>query len=43
LLKQIYPGESVLADGHQEDAHRPLALRTNASLFEVEIDLLAFV
>jgi hypothetical protein len=43
LLEQIYPGESVLADGHQEDAHRPLPPRTNASLFEVEIDLLAFV
>src|SRR5262249_19204855 len=33
----------MLADGHQEDAHRPLTTRTDASLFEMEIDLLAFV
>ena len=42
-LKQIDPSESMLADGHQEDARRPLTTRTDASLFEMEIDLLAFV
>jgi len=42
LLKQINPGQSVLADGHQEDSDRPLTARTDASLFEVEINLLAF-
>jgi hypothetical protein len=39
-LKQIDPSESVMADGHQEDAYCPLATRTDASLFEVEINLL---
>jgi len=43
LLKQIDPSESVLADSHQEDAYRPLSTRTDASLFGMEIDLLAFV
>jgi hypothetical protein len=43
LLKQINPGESVLADSYQEDAHRPLTPRTDAGMFEVEINLLAFV
>jgi hypothetical protein len=43
LLKQIDPSESVLADSHQEDAYRPLTTRTNTSLFEMEINLFAFV
>ena len=42
LLKQINPSESVLANRHQEDAQRPLTPRTDASLFEMEINLLAF-
>ena len=43
LHKQIHPSHRVLRDGHQENSEGPLATRTEAGLFEMEIGLLSFV
>jgi hypothetical protein len=43
LLKQIHPSRQVLRDGHEENSEGPLPTRTEASLFEMEVVLLAFV